>query len=58
MKKRKTKIQFTDKNNKIGDVWLERLLERAILEKLNIPIELQGAILSQKHKKQGEMDYE
>jgi hypothetical protein len=56
MKKKSVQVQFVEEKNELGSIWIERLIERLLLEQLDLPIKHQAIILSNKYKGKGDID--
>jgi hypothetical protein len=56
MKNRTVKIEISDERNELGSLFIERLIERMLMEHFNMPIYLQAQVLHQKYRNEGELD--
>ncbi|MCT8139974.1 hypothetical protein H1D32_21090 [Anaerobacillus sp. CMMVII] len=50
MKSKNVKITVSEEENRLGEIWLERIIERLLLEQLDLPIKLQSLLLSKHYK--------
>lgn len=51
MKYKVKKVQVIEESNEIGNIFIEMLIERMLLQELKLPTSLQVIILSKKYKK-------